>query len=551
MTNDECQKRPSLVVGGRAAVDHSLALSLDQLLCTGGDTRLDIDPKTGRNRYACQSRPGRIVPFGSCTSSTVSPRGFAAARETQRQILSACDSNAFANECTNTMRRRLGEMLRLPDDVDIAFGPSGTDVEMLALALAAGGYGRPVMNILVGPGEVGSGTPQAAACRHYDPVTPNGVRVTSGEPVDAALAAVVRVCPVELRTASGAMMSESEIDAAVIELVLEASEQDAIVLLHIVAHSKTGVHAPSLACVERLRTASDDVVVVVDAAQGRFSRRGLRDVLERDYMVIFTGSKFYGGPPFSGALLVPPKFRPTSRRLGRLPEGFGAYFTAAEMPETWDDVRRALPAEPNVGGLLRWSAALAEMEAYYAVPSDLRLRVLRFFEAEVPRVFGESPCIRMLPVFPPVYEDTVHRLLESKTTVFGFWVTPPGAQKPLGKAELKQMHYALSCELTATDAGMNRDCMLQEYHLGQPVELGPAGCVLRVALGGELITRVAMDRDFGETFDERLAWLRGQLFGLRRKIECLAQTHAPATVMVPSVGALDASWSTFSPVATP
>ena len=174
-----------------------------------------IDTRASRVR-------GRIVPFGSCTSSTVSPRGFAAARETQRQILSARDSNAFANECTNTMRRRLGEMLRLPDDVDIAFGPSGTDVEMLALALAAGGYGRPVMNILVGPGEVGSGTPLAAACRHYDQITPSGMRVGVGDPVDEALASLVRVRPVELRTASGAMMSESEIDAAVIELVLEA-----------------------------------------------------------------------------------------------------------------------------------------------------------------------------------------------------------------------------------------------------------------------------------------------------------------------------------------
>jgi hypothetical protein len=520
----------------------------------GGDSRLEIDPKTGRNRYACQSRPGRAVPFGSCTSSTVSPRGFAAAAETHRQIVSAQDSAIFANECSNTMRERLRQMLGLPLNVDIAFGPSGTDVEMLALALAAGGCRRPVMNILVGPREVGSGTPQAAGCRHYDQISPNGMRVTPNQPVDAELASLVEVRNVELRTSNGAMLPESEIDAAVIELVLEASQRDAIVLLHVVAHSKTGVHAPSLACVERLRTAADDVVVVVDAAQGRFSRRGLRDVLERDYMVIFTGSKFYGGPPFSGALLVPQKFRPANRRLERLPNGFGAYFTAAELPESWMDVRRSMPSEPNVGGLLRWSAALAEMDAYYQVPSQLRLGVLRFFEAEVPRVFSESPCIRMLPVFGPVYDDTAHRLLESKTTVFGFWVTPPGGSEPLGKAELKQMHQDLSVELTLTAAGMNRDYMLGEYHLGQPVELGPAGCVLRVALGGELITRVATDRNIGETFDNRLAWLRGHLFSLRRKIECLAGTYSPvnramANVAASPQAAFDTSWISSSPIA--
>ena len=426
---------------------------------------------------------------------------------------------------------------------------------MLALALAAGGWKRPVVNILVGPGEVGSGTPQAAACRHYDQVTPSGLQVVAGEPVDPALASQVRVRPVDLRTAGGEMLPESEIDAAVIELVVEASEQDAIVLLHIVAHSKTGVHAPSLACVERLRQTSDDVVVVVDAAQGRFSRRGLRDVLQRDYLVIFTGSKFYGGPPFSGALLVPPKFRPASRRLGRLPDGFGAYFTAAEMPETWPEIRRSLPAEPNIGALLRWSAAIAEIEAYYDVPAESRLRVLRFFEAEVPQILGGSSAIRMLPVFPPVYDDTAQRLLESKTTVFGFWVTPPGARQSLGKTDLKQMHAELTTDLSRTHGGMDREIMSQEYHLGQPVELGPAGCVLRVALGGELISRVAMDKSIGESIDERLAWLRGQLFGLRRKIECLAQLRSPSPAVIPSrdtagAGAFDPSWIPMGPVAT-
>jgi hypothetical protein len=536
-------------------VNPSLDLPLDQLLCAGGDTRLDIEPTTGRNRYACEPRPGRAVPLGSCTSSTVSPRGFAAAGDARRLICGARDPNAAAKDYSNTVRRRLRKLLTLRDDVDIALAPSGTDVEMLALALAAGGYERPVVNILVGPGEVGSGTPQAAACRHYDQITPSGSRVVVNGPIDPTLASLVRVRPVELRAASGQMMPESEIDAAVIELVLEASEQDAIVLLHIVAHSKTGVHAPSLACVERLRTATDDVIVVVDAAQGRFSRRGLRDVLQRDYMVIFTGSKFYGGPPFSGALLVPPKFRPASRRLERLPDGFGAYFTAAEMPETWGDVRRSLPAQPNIGGLLRWSAAIAEMEAYYDVPNELRLRVLRFFEAEVPRVFGESDCIRMLPVFPPLYDDSAQRLLESKTTVFGFWVTPPGARQPLGKAELKKMHADLTVDLSRSHGGMDRELMSHEYHLGQPVELGPAGCVLRVALGGELIARIAMDQSVGATIDERLAWLRRQLFGLRRKIECLAQVHAPATTAMralgtPGVGAYDTGWSPSSPIAT-
>ena len=355
----------------------SLNEPLAQLLSSGGDTRLEINPKTGRNKYACLPRPCEAVPFGSCTSSTVSPRGFAAAAETLQLFRAARAPATAVNEYANAVRQRLHELLKLPHNVDIALAPSGTDVELLAVALAAGSGDRSVMNIVVGPSEIGSGSPLAAACCHYDDLTPSGARVVAGQPVDLMLTSRVRVQTVDLRTPRGDMLSESEIDAAVIELVIEATEQGAIVLLHVVAHSKTGVHAPSLACVERLRQISSDIIVVVDAAQGRFSRRGLRDVLQKDYLVVFTGSKFYGGPPFSGALLVPRTYHPNNRQLSRLPAGFGDYFSAVEMPETWPEIRQSLPTEPNVGAMLRWSSALAEIEAYYEVPNDTRLRVLR------------------------------------------------------------------------------------------------------------------------------------------------------------------------------
>jgi hypothetical protein len=504
-----------------------LSSPLEQVVTSGGDTRLDVDPTTGRNRYECLPRPCAVVPFGSCTSSSVSSRGYAAALDTHRMICGSPDSRAAAIAYAETVRQRLGALLTLPAGVDIALAPSGTDVELLALALAAGNATCPIVNIVVGPGEVGSGTPLAAACCHYDRRTPSGRQVVAGAPIDQRLAALTDVRTVDIRTAGGLMLAESEIDAAAIELVVEASEADAIILLHVVAHSKTGVHAPSLSCVERLRRISDDVVVVVDAAQGRFSRRGLRDALQKDYLVMFTGSKFYGGPPFSGALLVPPKFHPARRQLNVLPAGFRDYFSAAELPRNWDELRRSLPDEPNHGLLLRWSAALAEMDAYYRVPSNARLQVLRFFEAEAPRILGEAGSIRLLPVFPPVYDDTADRLLESKTTVFGFWVMPPGARQPLGKAELKIMHADLATDLSGLHRELDPRIVSREYHIGQPVDLGSAGCVLRVALGGELITRVATDAILGESLDDRLDWLRNQLIGLRQKIDCLAKLHCP------------------------
>jgi hypothetical protein len=202
------------------------------------------------------------------------------------------------------------------------------------------------------------------------------------------------------------------------------------------------------------------------------------------------------------------------------------------MPESWLEVRQSLPTEPNIGLLLRWSAAIAEMDAYYRVPSDLRLRVLRCFEAEVPRIFCGSNVLRLLPVFPPLYDDSTDRLLESKTTVFGFWVTPHGARRSLDKAELKKLHFDLASGPSTSCDRSEREILSRQFHVGQPVDLGCAGSILRIALGGALITRVATDSTIGASFDARLDWLREQIHALRQKIECLANRYSPTADQV-------------------
>ena len=47
-------------------------------------------------------------------------------------------------------------------------------------------------------------------------------------------------------------------------------------------------------------------MVVVDACQLRCSFEDIRADLESGFMVMITGSKFAGGPPFCGALLISP-----------------------------------------------------------------------------------------------------------------------------------------------------------------------------------------------------------------------------------------------------
>lgn len=47
--------------------------------------------------------------------------------------------------------------------------------------------------------------------------------------------------------------------------------------------------------------------MVANAFQGRLEKWWLTDLLEKNAIVITSGSRFYRGPPHSGAVFVPPK----------------------------------------------------------------------------------------------------------------------------------------------------------------------------------------------------------------------------------------------------
>ncbi|MEG8007453.1 hypothetical protein U2444_14740, partial [Listeria monocytogenes] len=89
--------------------------------------------------------------------------------------------------------------------------------------------------------------------------------------------------------------------------------------------------------------------VVVDACQMRVPPERLRACLEAGWMVLLTGSKFFGGPAFAGALLVPAGIAARAPGLAPLPSGLARYFTRPEWPRAWAHVAAHLPERANLG----------------------------------------------------------------------------------------------------------------------------------------------------------------------------------------------------------
>jgi hypothetical protein len=515
-----------------------LRATLEDLLVSGGDNRMELDEATGLNKYGTAPRVRSAVAFGSCTASSPIDVGLDAARAGLSRLREVAQDGGeaavdqAAAEMLEQAKRDLARELMLESaETELLFCPSGTDAELLALALVRGPDDGPVVNIVAGPSEVGGGTTHAAGGRHFQTEVPSGDDRAVGAHIDDELGQDVKVRTIVLRDDHGQMLPSDQLDGRAEQLVGEAIASGARALLHVVAHSKTGVHAPSLETVERLCDRyGEKLVVLIDAAQGRLSRMGLKEAINKGYLVLFTGSKFYGGPPFSGAVFVPRKLWPESTGLTALPPGLSDYMSAVELPPSWEEPRDSLPSRPNLGLLLRWQAAVAQIAAYYRVNADARLAVMREWEAAVPALLGQSAMLGLHTV-EPVAEPQVKRLLESKTTVFPFYVQRPGQAQPLNREELTRVFHWLNRDLSALVPDVDAASwavLAREIHVGQPVRLsGEADndrSVLRVALGGPLVIQVAEDERLAPTFAGRRQWLRHQLCILRLKLELIC-TH--------------------------
>jgi hypothetical protein len=343
----------------------------------------------------------------------------------------------------------------------------------------------------------------------------------------------VSVRTIQLRGENGRVREPEELDGIIDGLTEEAIADGRRVLLHVVAHSKTGVHAPRLQLARRLeRQHPGQVDVVIDAAQGRISRRGLQEALRAGWLVLFTGSKFYGGPPFSSALLMPRVWNPEYRRMQPIPHEFGDYFSRMEFPQSWAGHVERLAPRFNLGLLLRWTSAVQALQAYYSVPGEARLAVLRRFEEYVPHALMESAHLELDSVKPVLFPAGAERLLESKTTVFPFRVRVGNAAQGtfLQKDPLRQVARWLNRDLSSSapeaDAATRQGLKLS-YHIGQPVFDGDLehAAVLRLALGAALVTSVGADRHGGSTLADRLAWLERQVDGAVAKLEWIAANY--------------------------
>ena len=461
------------------ALSESSESRLPLLIASGGDDRIWPDPVTRRNRYGAPAAPAPDeLWFSSSTACAVSPRGWAAAGQA---LAALTEGQACIGGWFDGIRARLNDAYGVPG-AEVVLSASGTEAELVALHLALTLAEGPLVNIVVAPAETGSGVPAAAAGRHFLGRSSLGGAVVKGDRLPGWGDADLKLQTIEIRDEGGRPRSQCDIDEEAIAKAHCAVRRGAFVVLHVLDASKTGRAGVSRAAAREVAQRHPGrSLVVVDACQLRCPPHVLRADLEAGLAVMITGSKFAGGPAFCGALLLPPHLaeraahgRPSARPLA-------PYSAVLDWPLA---LRRAfapgLVHPANLGLGLRWTAALAEIDAYHAVPAARRAGLLAEFSQAVRRRVEAVPGLALLD----------HDLSD------------------LGLVPI--VHADGSDARPVYEALQRGEAVGRPCHLGQPVAIGPR-IALRVCASMGMIADVAgagvagLEADLDEVF---AAWAR-------------------------------------------
>jgi hypothetical protein len=388
-------------------------------------------------------------------------------------------------------------------------------------------FDNSVCSIVVAAGETGSEVGNAAMGFHFSQTTSRGAVVQKGEPI-AGIGDGNSSIPISLPRSNGELDSIRDIDDKVLRAVSRQVASGIPTLLFAMNHSKLGAKCPSDECISEIVTRwPGRVQIVVDASQLRLSRTKLRAYLTLGCMVAITGSKFVGGPPFSGALLVPAALSEVMRGRRSSAIGLRDYSSRPDWPVGWDGARAPLPVMANIGQFLRWTVALAEMRGYFSLSTPLRMRTMEQFRATVLKRIGGLRNFKLL-------ESTCQEILDDKLemvapTIFPFFILRNGKPMPLAGTRIvyRAMNRDLSaCCPTKGDGSLAKTSCLIGQPVGVELETGVVAGALRLSCSARDVVHCHnTDKDPGDD-ESRSAALEAKLSIVFEKLQFILDNFA-------------------------
>lgn len=449
-------------------------MRVEDVIASGGDERIELS-ESGLNKYFANPVEYKgVFNRGSCTCNVLTDRGYIAAQN----ILDRAE-----NEDYDKLRQEQAERLRNyiefenQEKFQVFFSPSGSDLSYFPILFARLLHpDKEIYNILTCPEELGTGSIVAMAGKYFAKKNQFGDAVPTGELIDPSLSIYQKPYP--------ARNNLGEINDHRLEILKELKQvnNDYAVLANLVIGSKSGIYDN----VSIVPDAPDGIIWVVDLCQFRATKSLVHELIDLNCMVLITGSKFYGAPPFCGAILIPNDI--INRVQNWDPDiiaPFANIFSKYDIPSQYAELRQVLPDFKNYGLLSRWEVALSEIQEMSSIKTYSVLSSISKWNAFVMAKLEENQ-----QYFQPMPDQD----LTNKTIISFQCKHPDGSM--LTDLELKELHKSITLSEHSGLQGYNR------VITGQPVKYVDRSFI-RIALGSSDL-RWLMDNDFDFHNDSRL-----------------------------------------------
>ena len=349
----------------------NLAKPTEYLLMSGGDLRLNIDEIDLLNKYGCRPFPRpEAFTFASSTATSVSNFAFDKTDKVRNILIQNSLKNGFKNttiEFLKLLKHNLKKTFKIDDDCQIIFSPSGTDSSLQIAAITQIITNKEITHVLVGSDETGSGVPSALKGCHFENTTALNYPIKKGDKIEGFRD--IELVKIPLRDEKGELKSSSQLDSEVFTAISKTNELGRHIVLHAMDQSKLGYQSPSEEMIQKLKKIKNlSIQIIVDCSQLRLDPKDIQNYLNQGFIVTITGSKYFTGPPYSGALILPKNISKSVEAVkNTLPIGITKYYNQSDWPTSWY-CTKDFSDKFNFGSNLRWNAAIVEMDRYYKTP---------------------------------------------------------------------------------------------------------------------------------------------------------------------------------------
>lgn len=511
----------------------NLAKPTEYLLMSGGDLRLNIDEIELLNKYGCRPfpRPDAFT-FASSTATSISNFAFDKSDKVRRILIQNSLKNGFKATTisfSELLKNNLRKALKIKDECQIIFSPSGTDSALQIAAITQIVSDKEITHVLVASDETGSGVPAALKGCHFENTTALNHPVTKGDKIEGFRD--VNLIQIPLRDENGELKSTPQLDEEVFSAISKTNQLGRHIVLHIMDQSKLGYQSPSKDLLERLNKLKDlSLQCIVDASQLRLDPKDIHDYLSKGYIITITGSKYFTGPPYCGALILP---RNVSKFIHgvktTLPKGLNSYYNHSDWPTPWN-CSKDLSEGFNYGSNMRWNAAIVEMERYYKTPILYRNMGIEMFCNFVEDSIKEATFLTPLFVDRSIKNPYGSKEfgIRNICTIFPFFILKNG--KPLALEQVKNLYTLLNSDISSKFEDSPLEIIRlagQKCHIGQPVNVKYdsdfQSAVLRISLGSRIISESWVNRDIS-LFFRNIENQMNQITVILKKIELILNT---------------------------